>query len=170
LCNRRHLDVLSVWTFPLAVRRVRTERIEVAMTATTESGEVPTERAQGAPVIEVSRVVPFPIAKVWQLLTTSAGAEALLGNGAKLGTKGEPWRSVDGSHGVVRSYHPMEQVRLTWHADDDAASTLVDLRLTSEGGDTRLDLRHERVNDAALGQSLPQHWDEALSRIGERAS
>jgi uncharacterized protein YndB with AHSA1/START domain len=140
------------------------------MTAATESSEVPTEGAQGAPVIEVSRVVPFPIDRVWQLLTTSAGAEALLGRGAKLGTKGEPWHSTDGSHGVVRSYHPMEQVRLTWHADEHAPASLVDLRLTSEGDDTRLDLRHERIDDAALGQSLPQRWDAALGRIAEPAS
>jgi uncharacterized protein YndB with AHSA1/START domain len=136
------------------------------MTAATESSEVPASSAQGAPVIEVSRVVPFPLDKVWQLLTTSAGAEALLGKGAKLGTKGEPWRSADGSYGVVRSYHPMEQVRLSWHADEHASATLVDLRLSAEGGSTRLDLRHEHIDDAALGRSLPQHWDEALSRIG----
>lgn len=140
------------------------------MTTATESSEVPTEGAQGAPVIKVSRVVPFPIDKVWQFLITPAGAEALLGKGAQLGTKGEPWHSADGSHGVVRSYHPMEQVRLTWHADEHAAATLVDLRLTSEGGDTRLDLRHERIDDATLAQSLPQHWDEALDRIGEPAT
>ena len=140
------------------------------MTATTESSEVPTDGAQGAPVIKVSRVVPFPIERVWQNLTTSAGAEALLGEGAKLGTKGEPWHCRDGSHGVVRSYHPMEQVRLTWHADEHAAATLVDLRLTAEGSDTRLDLRHERIDDAALGQDLPQRWDEALVRIGQSTS
>ena len=136
------------------------------MTTATESGEVPTEGAKGAPVIEVSRVVPFPIDKVWQLLTTSAGAEALLGTGAKLGTKGEPWHSTDGSYGVMRSYHPMEQMRLTWHADEHAPTTLIDLRLTSEGTGTRLALRHERLDDVALGQSLPQHWDDALGRIG----
>jgi uncharacterized protein YndB with AHSA1/START domain len=140
------------------------------MTTATESSEVPTEGAQGAPVLQVSRVVPFPIDKVWTLLTTPAGAEALLGQGARLGTKGEPWRSVDGTHGVVRSYHPMEQVRLTWHADEHAPATLVDLRLTSEGGATRLDLRHERLADSVLSQSLPQRWDEALGRIGEPAT
>ena len=136
------------------------------MTAATESSEVPPSGAQGAPVIEVSRVVPFPIDEVWQLLITPAGAEALLGKGAKLGTKGEPWHSDDGSCGVVRSYHPMEQVRLSWHADEHASATLVDLRLTAQGGSTRLDLRHEHVDDAALAASMPQRWDEALGRIG----
>jgi len=139
------------------------------MTAATESSEVPTEGAQGAPVITVSRVVPFSIDKVWQLLATAAGAEALLGRGARLGAKGEPWRSDDGSHGVVRSYHPMEQVRLTWHADELGPATLVDLRLSEQEGGTRLDLRHERIQDAGdagLVQSLSHHWADALGRIG----
>jgi uncharacterized protein YndB with AHSA1/START domain len=135
-------------------------------TAAMESSEIPAEGAKGAPVIEVSRVVPFPIEKIWQLLNTSAGAEALLGKGAELGTKGEPWRSVDGTHGVVRSYHPMEQIRLTWHAREDAPATLVDLRLAAEGGYTRLDLRHEHLNDATLGANMPQRWGEALARLG----
>ena len=64
----------------------------------------------------------------------------------------------------------MEQVRLSWHADEHAPATLVDLRLTSEGAGTRLDLRHEHVEDAALGQSLPQRWDDALGRIGGSAT
>jgi uncharacterized protein YndB with AHSA1/START domain len=140
------------------------------MTTATESSEVPTDGAQGAPVVEVSRVVPFPLEKVWVLLTTSVGAEALLGQGARLGTKGEPWHSADGTHGVVRSYHPMEQVRLTWHADEHAPATLVDLRFTPEGDHTRLDLRHERIADSALRQSVPLRWDEALGRIGAAAT
>lgn len=135
------------------------------MTA-AESNEVPTERAPGATDIEISRVVPQPIDKVWQVLTTTAGAEALLGSGAQLGTKGQPWHSADGSHGVVRSYHPMEQVRITWHADENAPATLVDLQLTAEGDGTRMGLRHERIQDVALSQSLQQHWEAALGRIG----
>jgi uncharacterized protein YndB with AHSA1/START domain len=135
------------------------------MTA-AESNEVPTDDALGALDIEVSRVVPQPIDKVWQVLTTTAGAEALLGSGAQLGTKGEPWHSLDGSHGVVRSYHPMQQVRLTWHADEHAPATLVDLRLTSEGDGTRMGLRHEHIHDVALSQSMQQRWEDALGRIG----
>ncbi len=135
------------------------------MTA-TESHEVPTDSALGAPAIEVSRVVPHPIDKVWQVLTTPAGAEALLGSGAHLGTKGEPWRSADGSYGVVRSYHPMEQVRLSWHADEHAPATIVDLQLTSEGEGTRLDLRHEHLPDVALSQSLQRRWEDALGQLG----
>lgn len=135
------------------------------MTA-AEAKEVPKDSAGGAPDIEVSRVVPHPIDRVWQVLTTPAGAEAFLGSGAQLGTKGQPWRSADGSHGVVRSYHPMQQVRITWHADENAPATLVDLQLTTEGDGTRMGLRHEHIYDVALSQSLQQRWEDALIRIG----
>jgi len=140
-----------------------------------ESNEAPTDTAGapaklGAPAIEVSRVVPRPIDEVWQVLTTAAGAEALLGSGAQLGTKGEPWHSADGSHGVVRSYHPMQQVRLSWHADEHAPATTVDLQLTAEGESTRLDLRHENVPDAAVAADLTRRWETALVQIGGATS
>ncbi len=137
------------------------------MTATAEANEVPTERPQGAPVLEVSRGLPQPVDKVWQVLTTPAGAEALLGKGAQLGGKGEPWRSVDGSHGVVRSYHPLEQVRISWHPDEHSPATLVELHLIPEGEGTRLSLRYEQLPDAVLSQNLRQRWGDALGRIVE---
>jgi uncharacterized protein YndB with AHSA1/START domain len=139
------------------------------MAAAAGPTDVPTDRTQGTPVIEVSRVVPQPIDAVWQVLTTSAGAEALLGSGAHLGGKGETWRSVDGSHGVVRSYHPMEQVRISWHADEHAPATLVELSLTREDEGTRLGLRHEQIRDVALCQVLQQRWEDALGRLGGAA-
>jgi uncharacterized protein YndB with AHSA1/START domain len=139
------------------------------MTAAAGPTDVPTDRTQGTPVIEVSRVVPQPIDEVWQVLTTSAGAEALLGSGAHLGGKGETWRSLDGSHGVVRSYHPMEQVRISWHADEHAPATLVELSLTQEDEGTRLGLRHEQIRDVALSQVLQQRWEDALGRLGGAA-
>jgi uncharacterized protein YndB with AHSA1/START domain len=127
--------------------------------------EVPTDSAAGSPVLEVSRAVPQPPDDVWHVLTTPSGAEALLGKGAELGGKGEPWRSADGSHGVVRSYHPMQQVRISWHADEHAASTLVELHLLPEGEGTRLSLRYQETPDAGVNADLRQRWSDALGRI-----
>jgi len=136
------------------------------MTATAGPTDAPADHTQDAAVIEVSRVAPLPIDEVWRVLTTSAGAEALLGAGAHLGGKGEAWRSVDGSHGVVRSYHPMEQIRLSWHADEHGPATLVELNLAPDGEGTRLGLRHEQVQGIALNKGLQQRWEAALGRIG----
>ena len=131
------------------------------MTAAT-GPEVPTDSAC---VSEVSRTVPQPPDDVWQVLTTPSGAEALLGKGAELGGKGEPWRSVDGSHGVVRSYHAGQQVRISWHADEHAPSTLVELHLIPEAEGTRLSLRYQETPDDAMNANLRQRWGDALGRI-----
>jgi uncharacterized protein YndB with AHSA1/START domain len=141
------------------------EQIEVSMTAAAESGDISADSARGASVLEVSRAMPQRVDKVWEVLITPAGAEALLGKGAQLGGKGEPWRSVDGTHGVVRSYHPMEQVRLSWHSDEQAPATLVELHLLPEGEGTRLSLRYEEVEDSAVSENLRQRWGDALGRI-----
>lgn len=140
------------------------------MTATAGPIDVPPDRTQDGAVLEVSRVAPLPIDEVWRVLTTSDGAEALLGSGAHLGGKGEAWHSLDGSHGVVRSYHPMEQIRLSWHADEHGPATLVELNLTREGEGTRLGLRHEQISGVALNESLQQRWEAALARIGADAT
>ncbi len=134
------------------------------MTAAADS-EAPTDGTTGGPVLEVSRAVPQPVDDVWQVLATSTGTEALLGKGAELGGKGEPWRSEDGSHGVVRSYHAGQQVRITWHADEHALSTLVELHLIPEGEGTRLSLRYQETPDAEVNTNLRQRWSDALGRI-----
>ena len=136
-----------------------------AQTDGAQTDSAPPAHVESVPIQEVSRAVPQPLDDVWQVLTTAAGAEALLGKGAELGGKGEPWRSTDGSHGVVRSYHAGQQVRLSWHADEHAPSTLVELHLFPEGEGTRLSLRYQETPDAAVNANLRQRWSDALGRI-----
>jgi uncharacterized protein YndB with AHSA1/START domain len=114
-------------------------------------------------IVEIDTVLAHPVDHVWRVLTTNDGVQALLGSGARLGGKGEPWRADDGSHGVWRSYHPLEQVRVSWHADADAPRSLVDLHLAPEGDSTRVSLRLEPAgpNSAAL----KQRWSDALNRL-----
>ncbi len=120
-------------------------------------------------VVEVSRTIAAPPDQVWQLMTSPHGAAALLGDGAVLGGKGEPWRTAQGPHGVVRSYHPLEQLRVSWHADDDAPASLVEMDLRPDGDGTEIVVRHERVADAA-SIDLRQHWSAAVDRLAASAA
>ncbi len=123
------------------------------------------------PDVEVDTVLAHPVDHVWRVLTTNDGAQALLGAGAKLGGKGEPWRAEDGTHGVWRSYHPPEQVRVSWHADADAPRSLVDVHLAAEGDGTRVSLRHERQDaDPVNPEALRQRWSDALTRLDSLAT
>lgn len=115
--------------------------------------------------IRASRVANAPVATVWQHLISPSGTEALLGVGARLGSKGESWQAEDGAHGVLRSYHPMEQVRVSWHAGPTDAASLVDLNLVDEGDTTRLNLVHERLTADAPHRDLEHHWTMALEHF-----
>ena len=130
--------------------------------------EVVDDGAQQPDAVEVDTVLDHPVDHVWKVLTTNDGAQALLGSGAKLGGKGEPWRAEDGTHGVWRSYHPLEQVRVSWHANADAPRSLVDLHLAPEGAGTRVSLRHEPVGPD--GEALRRRWSEALTRLESLAT
>ncbi len=132
------------------------------MSEAQQSGVVEEEgRAGGA--VEVNALLSHDIHHVWKVLTTNDGAAALLGEGAQLGSKGEHWRAADGTHGVWRSYHPMEQVRVSWHASEDAPRSLVDLHLQPAGDKTAVSVRHEHV--AGDTEALTQRWTAALARI-----
>jgi uncharacterized protein YndB with AHSA1/START domain len=135
-------------------------------TAPSEAVDGKTDQASGdaeGDTVEIDTVLPHSVDHVWRVLTTNDGVQALLGSGARLGGKGEPWRADDGSHGVWRSYHPLEQVRVSWHADADAPRSLVDLHLAPEGDSTRVSLRHEPAGPDRA--ALQRRWSDALERL-----
>ncbi|QGN57670.1 SRPBCC domain-containing protein [Nostocoides sp. HKS02] len=80
-------------------------------------------------------------------------------------TRGEPWRAGDGSYGVVRSYHPLEQVRVTWHPHEDGPLSMLDVQLTPEGDGTRVEVFHEGHGIADDPRGDWQHWADALHRF-----
>ncbi len=134
----------------------------------TAPTEVTDDASHRPEAVEVATLLAHPVEHVWRVLTTNDGAQALLGTGAKLGGKGEPWRAEDGTHGVWRSYHPLEQVRVSWHADATAPRSMVDLHLSAEGEGTRVSVRHEHHD--ADADALRQRWRDALSRLDSLAT
>jgi uncharacterized protein YndB with AHSA1/START domain len=126
--------------------------------------------AEETETVTVRRTVAHPLKSVWNVLMEPHGASALLGEGGELGGKGESWRASDGSYGVTRSFHPLEQIRFSWHAEEDAPATLVDLRLRPlDDNTTELEIVHDNLPADADRERLTQHWSQALTRIAENA-
>ena len=120
--------------------------------------------------LAVSRAVSHSIKSVWNTLLSPAGMEALLGQGGQLGDKGDSWRAADGTYGVTRSFHPLEQIRFSWHKDEDSPRTLVDVHLISQdAGSTLIEIRHEHVGTDLDPAEVEQHWLAALDRISNDA-
>lgn len=124
------------------------------------------ESTEASHSVVLSRQVPSPVKEVWRRLVTDEGADAILGDGAVLGDKGHSWRSADGAYGVVRSYHPLEQIRFTWHSGEGAPSTMVDLRVTVvDDANTLVEITHDRLGEDADVREMRGRWEQALNRF-----
>ncbi len=134
------------------------------------------EQAQGDTLVNpvdttvtVSRSVSKPVKDVWKLLATREGAEALLGAGGELGDKGDSWHAADGTFGVVRSYHPLEQIRFSWHAAEEAPKTIVEVDLLSDEVGTKLNITHQHIPAYFDAAALTRRWQQALERLAAAA-
>jgi uncharacterized protein YndB with AHSA1/START domain len=135
----------------------------------TESEAHPAGETDEPLQVRLSRVVGAPLAHVWEVLVSPAGAQALLGEGAVLGAKGEPYHCADGASGVVRSYHPLEQLRVSWHETPDSPPSVVEVDLRADGEGTVLELRHDRLVDTDQFLRVEERWKSGLAELARAA-
>jgi len=131
----------------------------------TESEAEPTGKTEAPLEVRVSRAVPATVTHVWEVLVSPIGSQALLGAGAVLGAKGEPYHCADGTSGVLRSYHPLEQLRVSWHQTPDSPPSIVELDLRPDGDGTVLDLTHNHLSEGTDPGGLHQRWEAALDAV-----
>jgi uncharacterized protein YndB with AHSA1/START domain len=132
-----------------------------ALDAEQQAGDSSTNQPT---TIELSRTVAQHGGAVWQALTSRAGTAVWLGEGAVLGGKGESYHCDDGSMGVVRSFHPLEQLRLSWHEQPSSDSTLIEIDLVPLADGTKVRMWHEHV-PASKADQLRQEWERKLDAL-----
>jgi uncharacterized protein YndB with AHSA1/START domain len=117
---------------------------------------------EGTVQIEVH--VNASVSAVWNALTSRDGTAVWLGPGAVLGDKGQSYRCDDGSYGVVRTFHPLEQLRLTWHAAGGEPGSMIEVDVTPVPSGTRLRLWHEGLHAAGRELMRPR-WSAHISAL-----
>ncbi|MCL2482288.1 MAG: SRPBCC domain-containing protein [Propionibacteriaceae bacterium] len=118
----------------------------------------------------VSRVVEHPAKSVWAVLLSAAGQAELLGEGASLGDKGDTWKASDGTWGITRSYHPCEEMRFSWHKNEDSPRTWVEISLTQLApAQTKIQISHDHAHADFDVAALTAHWEAALEYIDREA-
>jgi uncharacterized protein YndB with AHSA1/START domain len=120
--------------------------------------------------VAFARTVTQPAGAVWQALISPQGTGIWLGEGAVLGGKGESYHCTDGSTGVVRSYHPLEQLRVSWHADDYAPATLIEVDLVPDGDTTTIRFQHDGITDTGQRAALESRWSSRLDDLATYAA
>ena len=137
------------------------------LTSQTTS-EMPPELGWNARTVFLRLTVDRPVGAVWRTLVSAEGTALWLGEGAVLGDKGQSYHCADGSAGVVRSFHPLEQLRLTWSADPEAEPSLIEVDVTPEGSGTRLRLWHDGLPTETL-PAMREHWQQRLTALAALA-
>jgi uncharacterized protein YndB with AHSA1/START domain len=141
---------------------VQLGRVEAGLPpALVDDEVVPTER-----LVYVRRLVSGSASHVWQVLVSPLGTSLWLGHGAVIAGQGQPFVSDEGDAGLVRSFHPLEQLRLSWHCDLDQEPSLVELDLTPVAGGTRLRLWHEGL-PPALRTPMQERWEQRLDHFAQ---
>jgi uncharacterized protein YndB with AHSA1/START domain len=116
--------------------------------------------------VHVQLNMPAPVGAVWEVLVSPRGTATWLGEGAVLGDKGQSYHCADGTAGVVRSFHPLEQLRLSWHHDVDVEPSLIEVDLAVDGAGTSVRLWHDGLPEAER-PAMRTHWEQRLAALAE---
>ncbi|MDR3070432.1 MAG: hypothetical protein LBU38_05425 [Propionibacteriaceae bacterium] len=131
---------------------------------TIQTGSDTQGETQGT-TVTVSQVVSKSLKETWKLIVSKEGNEALLGKGGIIGDKGDEWHSEEGTFGVIRSYHPLEQIRFYWYAAEGAPKTVVEVVLSADGEGTLITISHQRVPAYFDQTKLANRWQAAIDNI-----
>jgi uncharacterized protein YndB with AHSA1/START domain len=116
--------------------------------------------------IGVSRTLARPAAEVWDLLTSARGSALWLGPGLEWpAARGTAYELDDGTVGEVRSFRPLERLRLTWQPPDWDHGSTVQIAIVDNGDRTRVTFHQERLADAAERERQRAHWSAAMDRV-----
>ena len=116
--------------------------------------------------IGVSITVHAPAEPVWERLVSGEGTAIWLGTGVDLGhERGDRYETADGVTGEVRSFRPVDRVRLTWQPDDWDHETLVQVALDDRGDRTGVRFHQERLSDADEREAQRRHWKAVAEQL-----
>lgn len=120
--------------------------------------------------IGVSRTLDHPPEAVWAFLTSPEGLAVWLGRGVALPAgKGEPYRTLDGTEGELRSFRPLDRMRLTWRPPGwDHDTTVQVVIVPAAAGRTSVRFHQEWLADAAERERQRAHWRGVIDEL-ERA-
>jgi uncharacterized protein YndB with AHSA1/START domain len=116
--------------------------------------------------IGVSRTVAFPVEEVWDFLTSPEGSAVWLGAGVQRLDEPRGYETSAGTSGEIRSFRPLDRIRLTWQPPDWAHDSTVQVTVTSAGaGRTMVRFHQERLADANEREQQRAHWRTVLDAV-----
>ena len=116
--------------------------------------------------IGVSRTVPVPKEQVWAVLTSKDGTDLWLGSGVTWPAEaGTPFELDDGTVGELRSFRPLDRIRLTWRPRGWDHDSTVQVAISGNGDKTRITFHQERLAGADERERQRTHWSAVMDQV-----
>lgn len=112
----------------------------------------------------------FPISKdeAWQLLMTSPGLDAWLGQGVELPfKKGEPYETRDKTVGEIRSYEEGSLIRMTWQPDEWNFASTLQIRVMEAKKGATISIHHEKLQNGGQREAMRRRWSGVLDKLSD---
>ncbi|TVT30316.1 SRPBCC domain-containing protein, partial [Amycolatopsis rhizosphaerae] len=81
--------------------------------------------------------------------------------------RGAPYRTDDGITGEIRSFHPLDRVRLTWRPSGWGHDSTVQVTVRSSGPKTALRFHQERLSGPEERAAQHEYWQAKMDRVAE---
>ncbi|WP_353719680.1 SRPBCC domain-containing protein [Dyadobacter sp. 676] len=120
--------------------------------------------------VGVTKTVPVPAAKAWEMITSGAGLAVWLGNLAegKI-ARGQTFRTKDGITGTITVLEPGSHLRMAWKPENWRGSSTLQVRVTGSrskhAGKSVISFHQEKLPDATDREEMKAYWEEKLSRL-----
>jgi uncharacterized protein YndB with AHSA1/START domain len=115
--------------------------------------------------IGVSKTVAVDRERTWAFLTSDEGVALWLGPGAEIkGPRGTPYRTDQGITGEIRSFRPLDRVRLTWRPPGWDHDSTLQVAVTG-GRRTSIRFHQERMASKDEREEMRDHWRSVLTKI-----
>lgn len=121
--------------------------------------------------VGVSRTLACSPEEAWALLTSRDGVAIWLGDGVAF--PAEPrtrYETGDGTVGEVRSFRPLDRIRLTWHPKDWDHESTVQVAISPMKTGTSIRFHQERLADADERERQRDHWSSVIGRLEDLLS
>ncbi|OJV14376.1 MAG: hypothetical protein BGO21_16730 [Dyadobacter sp. 50-39] len=122
--------------------------------------------------VGVSRTVPVPAAKAWEIISSEAGLATWLGalTEGRVGIA-ETFKTEDGITGTITVLEPGSHFRMAWKTEYWRNNSTLQVRVVGSksktAGKSVITFHHEQLPRAADRDAMKRHWQEKLSDLAE---
>jgi uncharacterized protein YndB with AHSA1/START domain len=118
--------------------------------------------------VGASRTLDATVGEAWELLTSSWGLGAWLGDGAMPEElePGATYETADGARGEIVGLRAHDRVRATWQPADRDEPTVVQFTVLDAPGDrVAIRLVQEGLADGHERERMQSHWNHVMDAI-----